>query len=197
MLSSIHPFGERSRNNRYAVTAVAYLVASTGGGLAMALLAHGVGSLVPVRDAVALWILAGGIGLGLVADLGVAGLSVPSWPRQVNERWLDTYRGWVVGAGFGFQLGTGVLTIVTTSAVWSTWLAASLAGSWSGALTIGAVFGAVRGAFILSTIGVDQPAQLRALHRRLAASAPRVARLTRAAVAGAAAATVVSAVLAA
>jgi hypothetical protein len=196
MLSSIHPFGERSRQNRFAVTATAYLVASVAGACTMALLAAFAGAAVGLQDDAALWVLAGGIVLGLVADLRLGGLSVPSWHRQVNERWLDTYRGWVVGLGFGFQLGTGVLTIVTTSAVWSTWLAAALAGSVPGALAIGAAFGLVRGGFILVTSGVHQPSQLRSLHRRLAASAPAVARLTRAAVAAAGAATLLTAVVA-
>lgn len=196
MLSSIHPFGERSRNNRFAATATAYVLASVAGASTMAVLAAAVGNLVSVPDDVALWVLAGGIALGLAADLGLGGLSVPSWHRQVNERWLDTYRGWVVGLGFGFQLGTGVLTIITTSAVWSTWLAAALAGSWPGALTIGVAFGIVRGGFILATSAVHQPSQLRSLHRRLAASAPTVARLTRAAVAVAGAAAVLTAVVA-
>ncbi|MFN3216397.1 MAG: hypothetical protein ACE367_07885 [Acidimicrobiales bacterium] len=195
MLSSIHPFGERSRNNRFAATATAYLLASIAGAATMALLAAAVGAVVSVPSDLALWLLAAGIALGLAADLGLGGLSVPSWHRQVNERWLGTYRGWVVGLGFGFQLGTGVLTIVTTSAVWSTWLAAALAGSWRNALIIGVAFGIVRGGFILATSGVHQPAQLRALHRRLAASAPAVARLTRAAVAAAGAAAVLTALV--
>jgi hypothetical protein len=38
---------------------------------------------------------------------GPSGSGCPSWQRQVDERWLTTYRGWVYGAGFGFQLGAG------------------------------------------------------------------------------------------
>ncbi len=196
MLSSIHPFGERSRNNRFATTATAYMLASVAGGMSSGLVAGLLGSLLAIPDDLTLWILAAGIVVGLACDLGIAGLSVPSWRRQVNERWLDTYRGWVVGAGFGFQLGTGVLTIVTTSAVWSTWLAASLTGNLAGALLIGAVFGGVRGAFIFAGRSVQQPAQLRSLHRRLDASAPSVARLTRAAVAASGVGAVVTAVIA-
>jgi hypothetical protein len=195
MLSSIHPFGERSRRNRFSTTAVAYVFANVAGASTMALLAAAVGAVASLPSSAALWVLAGGIALGMAADHGLGGLSVPSWHRQVNERWLDTYRGWVVGLGFGFQLGTGVLTIVTTSAVWSMWLAAGLAGSVAGALIIGATFGIVRGSFILATSGVHQPAQLRSLHRRLAASAPAVARSTRAAVAVAGALTLLTAVV--
>ena len=35
--------------------------------------------------------------------------------RQVNEDWMARYRGWAYGAGFGLQLGLGVVTIVTTA----------------------------------------------------------------------------------
>ena len=37
-------------------------------------------------------------------------LRVPGPNRQVNERWLDEYRGWVYGLGFGAQLGLGITT---------------------------------------------------------------------------------------
>ena len=36
----------------------------------------------------------------------------------MNEEWLTSYRGWVYGAGFGAQLGTGVVTIVTSPIVY-------------------------------------------------------------------------------
>ena len=36
------------------------------------------------------------------------GRRLPSWRRQVNEDWLVGYRPWVVGGGFGLQLGAGV-----------------------------------------------------------------------------------------
>ena len=55
--------------------------------------------------------------------------AVPSWHRQVNEDWLADFRGWVYGAGFGVQLGTGVVTIVTTAAVYLVWLTALLGAS--------------------------------------------------------------------
>ena len=39
---------------------------------------------------------------------------VPSMRRQVDEDWLSRYRRWVYATGFGWQLGTGVTTIVTS-----------------------------------------------------------------------------------
>ncbi len=57
--------------------------------------------------------------VGLVLDLRLGGLSLPSWHRQVDEAWIGRYRGWVVGVGFGAQLGFGVVTIVTSSTTYA------------------------------------------------------------------------------
>ena len=43
---------------------------------------------------------------------------MPGPRRQVNERWLDEYRGWVYGLGFGAQLGLGVSTVVSSAATY-------------------------------------------------------------------------------
>jgi sulfite exporter TauE/SafE len=89
--------------------------------------------------------------------------------RQVNERWLDEFRGWIYGAGFGAQLGLGVTTIVASAATYAALLAAIESGSpASGALILGA-FGAVRGLTPLVAARVRTPAQLLRLHRRFAA----------------------------
>ena len=45
-------------------------------------------------------------------------MRLPIHRRQVNERWLDQYRPWVYGAGFGWQIGTGLSTYITTAAVY-------------------------------------------------------------------------------
>lgn len=47
---------------------------------------------------------------GLALDLGLGALRLPGPARQVDEDWLARYRGWVYGAGFGTQLGLGVVT---------------------------------------------------------------------------------------
>ena len=44
--------------------------------------------------------------------------AAPGPRRQVNERWLDEYRGWVYGLGFGAQLGLGVTTVITSAATY-------------------------------------------------------------------------------
>ncbi|MGI9624508.1 MAG: hypothetical protein ACR2PK_16875 [Acidimicrobiales bacterium] len=198
MLSSISPFGERSRNSRWWVTVTAYLLGSTLGGITSGLTAGLVGQLTLgwLSPTGALWVFAALCLIGAAMELGLVGLRIPTIHRQVNEDWLTTYRGWVYGTGFGFQLGLGWATIVTTSAVWLTWAAALLSGSWQAGLLIGATFGLSRGAVIFATRRIHDPASLRALFRIIAAQAPAVSRLATAAV-GLAALTAIAGVLAA
>ena len=75
---------------------------------------------------------------------GVGGLRLPTVHRQVEEEWRGRYRGWVWGLAFGFQLAVGVVTIVTTSTVYVTWLAAGLSGAAFGGAAVGATFGLAR-----------------------------------------------------
>ena len=94
------------------------------------------------------------------------GSRLPTNHRQVNERWLDEYRGWVYGLGYGFQLGLGVVTIVTSAATYLTFVAAFLCHSVLGGLAIGLTFGLVRALPVLLTAPVRTPAALRGLLRR-------------------------------
>ena len=70
------------------------------------------------------------------------------------------YRSWVYGLGFGVQLGLGVVTIVTTSAIYAMLLAAALSGSAAAGALIGGVFGFVRAAVVFAVAGVKRPEQL-------------------------------------
>ena len=63
------------------------------------------------------------------SDADVWGVHLPIHRRQVNERWLDHYRAWVYGAGFGWQIGTGLATYITTAAVYLMIVLGSLTGS--------------------------------------------------------------------
>ena len=109
MLTSISPLGERARASRWWLTTTAYVVSSLVGGLALGLVAALLGSLVPAawRSSPAAYLLvAVALLVGLLLDSGVAGRRLPTWRRQVDRTWLDRYRGWVVGVGFGTQLGS-------------------------------------------------------------------------------------------
>jgi hypothetical protein len=179
MLSSIHPLGERARNMRWGLTASAYVIGSVAGGALLGGALGTGGRLVsaatgPQTEAAALLLalacLAGG-----ALDLGLGGPRLPTIRRQVNEDWLHRYRGWVYGVGFGFQLGAGMATIVTTATVYVTFAAAflvGLAGSAAGGAAVGAAFGLARSAPILLVARVTAPQQLRLAHRRLQAAAP-------------------------
>jgi hypothetical protein len=115
-----------------------------------------------------------GVRLAVVAAALAAGLAwellrgtVPGPRRQVNEQWLDLYRGWVYGLGFGAQLGAGVTTIVVSSAVYVVWLAALASARPLTGLVIGASAALLRGATVLAGARVSSPQRLVAFHQRL------------------------------
>ena len=174
MLSSITPLGERGRNNRFVTAASFFVVGSVLGGMttgaAFGLLGAVALPAAPVVDGVVIALLAV-VGAGL--DARVAGMRLPTIRRQVDERWLQKYRGWVYGLGFGFQLGTGVATIVSSAAVYLMVVAAMLTRSVAAGVAIGAVFGTVRGLSILLARRVVTYDGLRLLHRRIADNAER------------------------
>ena len=162
MLSSITPLGERGRQRRWGATVTAYTVASVAAGSALGAL---LGLLPAPRPAAALAVLAAVCLAAALLDLRPALL--PTVRRQVNEDWLGTYRGWVCGAGFGLQLGLGVVTIVTTGAVYAALAAAALTGSPTRGALIGATFGLVRAAPALALRNVTTTDRLVAVSRRL------------------------------
>jgi MFS family permease len=192
MLASIHPLGERGRDSRWTVTMVAYVVGSLAGGALMGLVFGGAGAAVlgwwspPAAAVLAAAVVV--VAAGLLLDLGVGGLRLPTIHRQVDEDWLHRYRGWVYGVGFGFQLGLGVVTIVTTAAVYGLLVLAFLAGSVVGGVLIGATFGLVRALPLLTVARVHDPEGLHRLHRGM----HERARLSRALSLGAQAVVVVA-----
>ncbi len=171
MLASITPLGERGRNRTFAVTAAAYALGALAGGATLGALCGALGWLLsPSATVAAIGVAVGGI-VAFLFDVGPIPLRLPTIRRQVNEDWLTLYRGWVYGAGFGFQLGLGITTIITTAAVYATILFAVLTGSVLGGVLIGSTFGLVRGLAIYAGARVQRPDQLVALHRRFASLA--------------------------
>jgi hypothetical protein len=177
MLASITPLGERARRTRWGRTMGWYLVASTAGGALIGALAGALG--VGLRALVDPSTLAVGITVvvacvaGLAFDVPFPGLTLPTVHRQVNENWLAHYRGWVYGTGFGFQLGLGVVTIVTTATVYVALLLAVLTGSVLGGAVVGATFGLVRSLPLLAMRRVHDPEGIRRVLRRAAGWAGR------------------------
>jgi MFS family permease len=166
MLASITPLGEQGRRRRWGRTVTAFVIASTLGGAVTGVVAGALGSLL-LRD------VSWNGRIGFVAVLLALGLAldllgkVPGPRRQVDESWLDRYRGWVYGAGFGFQLGAGVVTIVTNSAVYVAIGAAAATGSPAAGAALGAVAGLMRGATILAGARLRSPDQLVRFHARM------------------------------
>jgi hypothetical protein len=182
MLTSITPLGEWGRDQRYVVTVTAFLIGSGLGGAAIGAAAGLAGSaVVPGLGLGAtprLALLATAIAAGLFIDVTHRTDRLPGPARQVNERWLDRYRGWAYGLGFGVQLGLGVVTIVTTAMVYVMLVASFLAASLAAGGAIGAVFGLVRGATVLPAGRVRDPEGLHAVSARLLTLTSPAVRLT-------------------
>jgi hypothetical protein len=168
MLASITPLGERGRRRRWGITTTAYVVGSVSGGAAAGLLAGSAG-----------WLLLRGVAAATRAEIVVALLAaglaldalgrVPGPRRQVDESWLDRYRGGVYGFGFGVQLGAGVVTLVSASAVYAVLGAAAASASLAAGAAIGAVAGLLRGMTLLTTWRVRDPQRLVGFHARMQA----------------------------
>ncbi|HUG08783.1 MAG TPA: sulfite exporter TauE/SafE family protein [Acidimicrobiia bacterium] len=173
MLSSIHPLGERARQNRWTVTVMAFSVGALLSGAAVGLVLGATGSAVlPESSEVALTATA--VVALAAGSLDLAGVRAPGSARQVNETWIGAFRGWVYGGGFGLELGLGFLTYVVTWAVYAMYLSAVLTASpWAGAL-VGATFGLGRSASVIAAGFVDRPSRLTSFNRALAKAGPVV-----------------------
>src|SRR5438445_13749677 len=174
MLSSITPLGERGRNNRFGVTATFFVAGSLLGGMMLGAVAGAIGRVViPDRPTVVVAALAACALAGALLDAGVSGVRLPTIKRQVDDRWLRKYRGWVYGLGFGVQLGAALTTIVSSAAVYLMVGAAIGTRSIAAGASIGAVFGIFRGGSLLLVRRVRSTHELRRFHRGLAANARR------------------------
>lgn len=166
MLASITPLGERSRGFSWGLTASAFTVGAVGAGALAGAAGGALGSLAPSgrwREIVALAALV----LALALEAPHLRGRLPTSRRQVNEDWLARYRGWVYGIAFGAQLGTGVVTIVTSAAVYAAALGAVVCGTAGAGAVVGAAFGATRALSLLPARVATDPAGLVRLHRRL------------------------------
>jgi hypothetical protein len=124
MLSSLTPLAERGRGHRYRATALAG--SSSAGSSAGARSAarppswpsESVKALGPSdeRRTLASW-RRWRLLIASASDLEFFGFRMPIHHRQVNERWLDQFRAWVYGTGFGLQIGSGLATYIMTAAL--------------------------------------------------------------------------------
>jgi hypothetical protein len=166
MLASITPLGERGRHSRWGVTVTAFVLGAVAAGASVGALAGAVGSLAfeGVGARIRLVALAAAALVALALD---SARRVPGPRRQVDERWLDRYRGWVYGLGYGAQLGVGVATVVSSAATYVAIGAALLSSdALRGAVVMGS-YGLVRGLSLTVAARVRTPQQLFALHSSL------------------------------
>jgi hypothetical protein len=167
MLTSITPLGERGRHSHWLVTVTAFGLGAVAASAGLGALIAAVGRLVLPDSTSAhlrLALLAGALAVAVLLDASRE--PAPGTRRQVNERWLDRYRGWVYGLGFGAQLGLGVTTVVSSAATYVALVAAFLSGEpGAGALIVGC-FGLVRGVTPLAAARVTDTGALVAFHRR-------------------------------
>jgi hypothetical protein len=180
MLASINPLGERSRNRRWGASFAWYLAGSIAGGLTMGVVFGALGVALfarfdPTETVVGVLVLVAGL-VGVAFETHVFGLRLPTIIRQVDENWLGRYRAWLYAGGFGYQLGLGVVTVVTSAGVYLTWILCTLSGSVWGGIVIGAAFGLVRALPLLWVARVDGPASLRGALRAFNARAPLASR---------------------
>jgi hypothetical protein len=168
MLASITPLGERGRQSTWGVTVSAFALGALGTAAAAGALLGEIGALAVPRGLAAeprLAVLVAVLVGCLLLDTAPA--SVPGPRRQVNPRWLDEYRGWVYGLGYGAQLGLGVTTVVSSAATYGALAAALLSGSALGGAVVMGGYGAVRGLTPLAAARVHTTGQLLAAHRAL------------------------------
>ena len=180
MLATVTPLAEQGRGHRYRRTAAWFIAGGTLGGatlgLLMAGLALGVRAASP--STVALAIVACVVAIVAAAsDRRLGGFHLPFHSRQVNEQWLDQFRPWVYGAGFGWQIGVGLATYIKTAALYLMIVLAALTASPATALAIGTLFGLVRGLAVLLGRGITSPTALAAFHRRFTGAGPIVLAL--------------------
>ena len=175
MMSQLTPVAERGRGHRYGVTASWFVLGALAGGatlgVAVALLAlafHAVGLSAATSSAIAALFALG----GAAVDARLLPFAPPFLRRQVDENWLTSYRGWVYGFGFGWQIGAGVTTYIMTSAVFVLIAFAGLSASPLAAFAAAMTFAMVRGLAVFSTARITSPEALRAFHRRVDISAP-------------------------
>ncbi len=141
----------------------------------MAALALGVHALSLTPRELSTIALGAGI-LTLASDIGVGGFRLPVHYRQVNERWLDQFRPWVYGAGFGWQIGTGLATYIVTAAVYLMVLLSALTGNGWLALGMGTLFGFVRGLSVYLGRSITSGDALRSFHQWFTDLGPKVRR---------------------
>lgn len=167
MLSTITPLTEATRGHRFSATAWWYVIGSLVGGVTLgALIALPALAIGTIGESSELLILAVVALVSVASDGRLAGFQLPGHDRQVNEHWLNRYRGWIYGAGFGWQIGFGLSTYIMTAGVYLLVVAGAVGGSAVNALLLGAVFGLIRGVGVFAASEIRDRESMANFHRR-------------------------------
>lgn len=164
MLSSITPLGQRGRGMSWGRTVVAFWVGAIAAGASVFSVAGVVGTIIGLRT-LNLWFAV--LVVAVAATLDILRVRPPGPHRQVDENSLGRYRDWVVGFGYGAQLGFGLATIIPTWGIWALLLVSASVGL-PGAAVIGASFGVGRSLLLLANRSVTSPGALSETMRRFA-----------------------------
>jgi hypothetical protein len=181
MLASITPLAEVGRGHRFRTTASWYVAGSVIGGatlgLCVAALTVAVEAIsLPSRAVTVLALTASAV--AVLSDTRIGGFHLPVHHRQVNERWLDRFRPWVYGAGFGWQIGSGLATYIMTAAVYLMIVLSALTGLPFLGVLFGVLFGLARGLSVYLGRHITSTEELTAFHRKFFTWGPTAARIT-------------------
>jgi hypothetical protein len=181
MLASITPLSEAGRGHRYRATATWFVAGSAVGGVALGLVvapfALGFAALSLTSAQVSIVVFAVATATA-ISDIGLKGFRLPVHHRQVNERWLDQFRPWVYGAGFGWQIGTGLATYIVTAAVYLMMVLTALTGQVLLVVGVGSLFGLVRGLSVCLGRHITDSDSLRTFHHRFQLLGPKIRGVT-------------------
>jgi hypothetical protein len=181
MLATITPLSEHGRGHRYRTTAAWFIFGGTLGGVTLGAVTAGLALGVHAMSLSPRELSTVALGAALVtvaSDIGLGGFRLPVHHRQVNERWLDQFRPWVYGAGFGWQIGTGLATYIVTAAVYLMVSLSALSGNGWLAIGLGALFGLVRGSSVVLGRRITSSEALLRFHQWFSELEPRVRRAT-------------------
>lgn len=168
MLSTITPLAERARRSSFGATASWFMAGALLGGACLGAVLWAGASAVAAAAPSAMVVGAVALASAVVACASdsAARFTLPIHRRQVNELWLDRFRPWVYGAGFGWQIGSGFATYIVGATLYLSVMLAVLTGKPAVALAAGVIFGAVRGVAVLAGRRITSPTALVAFHRR-------------------------------
>ncbi|MPZ52149.1 MAG: hypothetical protein GEU79_05360 [Acidimicrobiia bacterium] len=180
IVTTVHPLAEDARGRSWAPTALTFTLATIITASVLGAALGGVGSLLPISEDVSLFIVAGFLLTGGALDL--LGRP-PSTTRQLNENWLTTYRGWVIGAGYGAQLGSGFATVVPSWTGYALVPMLLLSGDVLSGAALGIAFGLGRVLAVAPAALIRDRSALLAVPDRWVGAEPVIAMVTSVAVA--------------